>query len=68
MKATITALKAPWPAGAAIGDVVELPEPLPAWALGKCVPAADDAEVTTETVDSTAADDAEVKTAKRGKG
>lgn len=47
MKLTITHLKAPWPAGAKVGDVVELPD-VPAWALGKCLPAADDAEVTAE--------------------
>ena len=45
MKLTITHLKAPWPAGAAIGDVIELPS-VPPWALGKCVPAAEDAVAT----------------------
>lgn len=45
MKLTITHLKAPWPAGAAIGDVIELPS-VPPWALGKCAPAAEDAAVT----------------------
>lgn len=46
MKVTITHMKAPWPEGAGVGDTVELQGPvLPAWALGKCVPAADDAEV-----------------------
>lgn len=45
MKLTITHLKAPWPAGAMVGDVIELAE-VPAWALGKCVPADDDATVT----------------------
>lgn len=45
MKLTITHLKAPWPAGAAVGSVIDLPA-VPAWALGKCVQAADDAEVT----------------------
>ena len=43
---TITHLKAPWPAGAVVGSVVEVGDAIPAWALGKCVPAADDAEVT----------------------
>ena len=47
MKVTITALKAPWPAGAKPGDICELPHAeLPAWALGKCTPAADDVEAT----------------------
>jgi hypothetical protein len=45
MKLTITKLKAAWPSGAKVGDVVELPE-VPAWAVGKCEPAPDDAEVT----------------------
>lgn len=45
MKLTITHLKAPWPAGAAIGDVIELPS-VPPWALGKCAPAAEDAAAT----------------------
>ena len=47
MKLRITFLKAPWPQGAAVGDVVEIDgDKVPAWALGKCVPAEDDAEVT----------------------
>jgi hypothetical protein len=46
MKVQITHLKAPWPEGAGVGDVVELQAPeLPAWALGKCTPAAADAPV-----------------------
>lgn len=45
MKLTITHLKAPWPEGAKVGDVVELAD-VPAWAVGKCKPADDDAEVT----------------------
>ncbi len=46
MKVTITHMKAPWPAGAGVGDTVELEgDTLPGWALGKCVPAADDAPV-----------------------
>ena len=45
MKLTITHLKAPWPEGSKVGDVVELAG-LPAWAVGKCKPADDDAEVT----------------------
>lgn len=45
MKLTITHLKAPWPAGAVVGGVIELAS-VPAWAVGKCVPAADGAVVT----------------------
>jgi hypothetical protein len=45
MKCVITFLKAPWPLGARVGDVIEL-DHVPAWAVGKCSPAADDAEVT----------------------
>lgn len=41
----ITFLKAPWPEGAKVGDVIEL-EHVPAWALGKCEPAGDDAVAT----------------------
>ncbi len=46
MKVTITQLKAPWPMGAKVGDVIELRgfEGIPDWAMGKCRPAADDAE------------------------
>jgi hypothetical protein len=45
MKLTITNLKAPWGHGARLGHVVEV-EKMPAWAVGKCKPAADDVEVT----------------------
>lgn len=45
MKLRITHLKAPWPAGAVVGDVLDLPA-VPAWAVGKCEPAPDDAEIT----------------------
>lgn len=41
----ITHLKAPWPLGAVVGDVVDLPE-VPVWGAGKCKPAADGAEAT----------------------
>ena len=41
----ITFLKAPWPEGAVVGDVIEL-DHVPAWALGKCEPAGDDAVAT----------------------
>lgn len=40
MKVTVTQMKAPWPAGAAIGSVVELPyDTIPAWAVNKCTEA-----------------------------
>lgn len=45
MLVRITHLKAPWPLGASVGDVVDLPG-VPAWALGKCVPAGDGAVAT----------------------
>lgn len=45
MKYTITHLKAPWPSGAKVNDVIKL-DHVPAWAAGKCKPAAEDAEVT----------------------
>lgn len=51
MKVTVTHLKAPWPQGCAPGDVVELAaDHIPAWAVGKCVPAADDAPATHSLV------------------
>lgn len=59
MKLTITHLKAPWPAGAAIGDVIDLPS-VPPWALGKCAPAAENAVATVafdKQVDAQAAED-----------
>jgi hypothetical protein len=42
---TITVLKAPWPSGAKVGDVIEL-DTVPAWAAGTCEPAAEGAEAT----------------------
>lgn len=35
MKVRITHLKAPWPVGAAVGDVLDLAA-VPVWAVGKC--------------------------------
>lgn len=47
MKLRINFLKAPWPTGAAVGDVVEIDgDTVPGWALGKCVRVGDDVEVT----------------------
>ena len=55
MKVRITHLKAPWPEGALVGDVLEVSEVAP-WALGKCVIVGDDEEVTAPdlTVDAEA--------------
>lgn len=45
MKARITNLKAPWPAGAAVGDVVAFHiGSVPVWAVGKCAPVAEDSD------------------------
>lgn len=45
MKVTVTHLKAPWPQGCVPGDVVDLAgDTIPAWAVGKCTPAQDDAQ------------------------
>lgn len=54
MKVTITYLKAPWPRGAQPGDVVEF-DSIPAWAVGKCRPAPEDAEVYAPPPDEEAA-------------
>ena len=59
MKLTITHLKAPWPAGAVVGGVIELAS-VPAWAVGKCVPAADDAAVTVGVNPAVAAAESEL--------
>lgn len=45
MRLQITHLKAPWPAGAVVGDVLDLPG-IPAWAAGKCVQVGDDVALT----------------------
>lgn len=45
MRVQITHLKAPWPHGAVVGDVLEL-ESIPAWAAGKCHPVGDDVTLT----------------------
>lgn len=47
MKARITHLKAPWPLGARVGDVVEF-DSKPAWAVGKFEQVGDDEPVTLE--------------------
>lgn len=71
MKVTVTQLKAPWPAGTVVGQVIDLHgcAAVPAWADGKCKPAPDDAEaahvwtrpeakvVDAKPVESSAAED-----------
>lgn len=40
MKVEVTSLKAAWPPGAKLGDVVDIEgDAIPAWLLGKCKPA-----------------------------
>lgn len=41
MRYVITHLKAPWPLGAVVGDVLELAT-VPVWAVGKCKPVEDE--------------------------
>ena len=72
MKVQITHLKATWPTGAGVGDVVELQvSELPAWALGKCIPAADDAPVfgpaTGVSLDPVAGDTVDAASGKTSK-
>lgn len=51
MRVQITHLKAPWPSGAVVGDVLDLPS-IPVWAVGKCKQVEDDVELTIATGDS----------------
>lgn len=79
MKVTITHMKAPWPEGAKVGDVVQFEgDAAPAWALGKFAHADDDARAdhkyvpaaeSTFEVATPAPEHAEVKAAtdKNGK-
>jgi hypothetical protein len=39
MKVVITHLKGAWPDGAKVGDLLEFEGAMPAWAVGKCMPA-----------------------------
>ncbi len=43
----ITHLKAPWPAGANVGDIIDL-SVLPGWAVGKCRTATDKKNATVK--------------------
>lgn len=45
MKVVVTHLKAPWPAGARLGDVVEVGDRVPTAFEGKCSPAHEAADV-----------------------
>lgn len=47
MRVQITHLKAPWPLGAVVGDVLELAS-IPAWAAGKCEQVDEGVAVTIE--------------------
>lgn len=47
MRVKIEVLKAPWPVGAKVGDVVEIAgDRIPASLIGKCAGVSDDAPVT----------------------
>lgn len=52
MKVKVTHAKAPWPAGAGVGDVVEFAGALPEWAAGKCHVTDDEPTVYTVEKDS----------------
>lgn len=52
MKVVVTHLKAPWPTGARLGDVVEVGQGLPGCFAGKCSPAHDAAEAAHTYVPS----------------
>lgn len=47
MKLQITVLKAPWPKGAKVGDIVEMKH-VPGWALGKCAEVPESTEATID--------------------
>ena len=57
MKLQITHLKAPWPEGAVVGDVLDFPA-VPVWAVGKCKQVEDDAPEAVFVVNP---DEAEAK-------
>lgn len=62
MKVRITHLKAPWPAGAKPGDVVELAvDAVPEWALGKCKPIPDDTPTAAEVAEALAKAEAQAE-------
>lgn len=49
MKIRITHMKAPWPEGAQVGDVLKV-DAIPAWAAGKCVEVDGSEKVTADYV------------------
>jgi hypothetical protein len=51
MKVRIDVLKAPWPSGAKVGDVVVVERISPAF-VGKCSPVSDDEPVTASFADA----------------
>lgn len=55
MRVVITHLKAPWPEGAKVGDVVDVGAEIPGWAVGKCLPSAGNAEPQPEPTKQEAA-------------
>ncbi|WP_343639021.1 hypothetical protein [Roseateles sp.] len=73
MKVRITHMKAPWPSGASVGQVVAFEGgEIAGWARGKCVPVGDDEEVnhtvaaSREVVMTLSVDSAEVQEAFHG--
>lgn len=56
MRVVVTHLKAPWPEGTKVGDIVDLPgDEVPPWAFGKCSPAADAAPAAPVAAEKPAA-------------
>lgn len=66
MLLTITHLKAPWPQGAVVGDVIDLLG-VPSWALGKCTAAPDGAVVTIAQPAAEQAEQQEADKPRRGR-
>lgn len=65
MKVRIEVLKAPWPAGAKVGDVVEIAgDRIPTSLAGKCIKVADD---TPATIANPATESAEEKAEEKKK-
>lgn len=70
MRVLVTALKAPWPAGTQIGDIVDLHGrvTVPEWAVGKCEPAPAAAESASAPAQPEAAEAAPAPATKRAGG
>lgn len=58
MRLQITHLSAPWPDGAVVGDVLDLPV-IPAWAAGKCEQVGDTVPLTLPRQDADTVDNAQ---------